>query len=56
MHMFTCRKWNMLCYLENVHNRCSRVEDFYYHRGKASSILVCVSYKSPVLVENPQLD
>lgn len=46
MHMFTFRKWNMLCYLENIHNICFRVEDFYFHRKeKLTQFLQCVSYE-----------
>lgn len=32
MLMLTFRKWTMLYYLEIAHDRCFRVEDFYYHR------------------------
>lgn len=31
MLMFTLKN-GICCYLEIVHNRCFRVEDFYYHR------------------------
>lgn len=44
------------CYLENIHNSCSRVEDFHYHREEKLTFFVCVSYTSPVLLEIPQLD
>lgn len=44
---------NGICYyLENIHNSCSRVEDFH-HRDEKLTFFVVFSHTSPVLLEIP---